>query len=546
MKKIFNVLLAVLLSAMLSSCAVQKDDIYVFFTSDVHCGIEDNMGLSGVKALVDEAKKEHQFVSLVDCGDFLQGGAVGSLSKGKLVIEVMNEVGYDYAILGNHEFDYGMDTLKQGMSESNFEYIVSNIKYSGSKENVFENTKEYVIKDYGGTKVAFLGISTPYSITDSTPANFMEGNDYVYNFYTADEGNELYERVQSLVDEARKKGAKYVVAMAHLGSEPQYAPFDSISMISHTSGIDVVFDGHSHSVIVEDKYPNKNGEDVVLSSVGTKLASVGQLILGKDGTVTTLHIDEYNGKDEGVAAVIAKANTEVDNILSQKICDLDYDLMMYDEEGIRIGRSRETTVGDFVTDAYRHALNTDVAIVNGGGVRNNIMAGEVLYRNLFDVAPFQNNTGSLYATGQQIMDALEYGARYTEAIYKLDGNAVGEYGGFLQVSGLKYTIDTSVESAVTVDDNGMFAGFANDNRRVKDVLILQGEEYVPIDPEKTYTVGGISYMLFSGGDGNTIFMNCEKISDNEFVDIEVLRQYLIDNGGFKDDYRETQGRIIIE
>lgn len=548
MKKIIRLVLVLGILVSVFGCAEvkQKDDIYIFFTSDVHCGVEDNMTMAGVKSLVDGVKLEHEYVSLVDCGDFLQGGALGSLSKGKFIIDIMNAIGYDIATVGNHEFDYGMDVLKERMAESNFDYVVSNIKYSGNKKNVFANTAEYIIKDYGGTKVAFIGVATPYSITDSTPKNFMEGSDYVYNFYSGDDGNELYERVQSVVDEVRKQRVKYVIALTHLGSEEQYAPFDSISLISHTSGIDVVLDGHSHSVIVEDKYPNKNGEDVTLSSVGTKLQSVGELILAKDGSIYTLHIDSHNEQDEEVIKVVDNAKTEVDKILSESICNLDYDMKIYDEEGIRIVRTRESTVGDFVTDAYRTILGTDIAIVNGGGVRSDIIAGEVTYRSLFDVTPFQNNGGSCYATGQQIMDALEYGARYTSGIYKLDGNAVGEFGGFLQVSGLKYTIDTSIESSVMVDDDGMFTGFANDDRKVKDVYVLQNDEYVPIDPEKTYSVGGISYMLFDGGDGNTIFMNCEKISDNDHVDIEILKQYLNESGGFNDTYRETQGRIIIE
>ena len=523
----------------------QKEDIYIFYTSDVHCGVEENMTLAGVKALVDDEKANHQYVTLVDGGDFLQGGSVGSLSKGKLIIELMNDTGYEIVTVGNHEFDYGMDTLKERMKESNFDYVLCNVKYSGKNESAFADTPGYVIKDYGGVKVAFIGVATPYSITDSTPKYFMEDHEYVYNFYSGDNGNELYERVQSVVDEVRKQKVKYVVALTHLGSTPEYTPFDSVSLISHTSGIDAVLDGHSHSMIVEDKYPNKDGKDVVLCSVGTKLQAVGELILGADGSVTTLHIEEYNRKDESVLKALENADKVVDETLSVKICDLDYDMKIVDDEGVRFGRARESTVANFVADAYRYALGTDIAVVNGGGVRSNIMAGEVLYRNLFDVSPFQNNGGSCYATGQQIVDALEFGAQNTERIYKLDGNSVGEFGGFIQVSGLKYTIDTSVESSVTFDSNNMFAGFANDNRRVKDVYVLENGEYVPIDLNKKYSVGGISYMLFSSGDGNTIFRDCEKISDNEFVDIELLKTYL-EEVGFNDTYREVEGRITVK
>ena len=331
--------------------------------------------------------------------------------------------------------------------------------------------------------------------------------------------------------------------MTHLGSLTIQAPYDSISLISHTEGIDAVLDGHSHSVIVDDRYPNKNGEDVVLSSVGTKLAEAGELILGKDGTISVLHIEEYGRQDEEILNKVAEANSVISDILSERVCDLDYDMLITDEEGIRITRSRETTVGDFFADALRFALESDIAIINSGGVRNSIMAGEVTYGNLYNVAPFQNTLALVKATGQQILDALEFGARFTERIYKLDGNAVGENGALLQVSGLKYTIDTSVESSVLLDENDMFVGFANDDRRVKDVMVLQDGEYVPIDKEKTYLLGGINYVLLNSGDGNTVLKDCEVIIENGITDVEALRNYLDAIGG---RYREIDGRIIVE
>ena len=547
MKKLIIVLM-LFISMTLTSCVKKtlKDDIYIFFTSDIHCGVEENLGLPAVKAVVNDEKANHKYVTLVDIGDYLQGGAIGSLSNGKLIIDLMNDMEYDVATVGNHEFDYGMETLKERLNEASFDVVVSNIKYSGTKENVFENTKPYVIKDYDGIKVAFVGIVTPYSITDSTPKNFMEGDQFVYNFYSGENGTELFNRVQEVVDEARKSGADYVVALSHLGSTADCSPFDSISMIANTNGIDAVLDGHSHSIIVEDKYPNKDGKDVVLSSVGTKLQALGELIIGKDGSITTLHITEYNKKEEGIVLNLLAANKIIDDMLDIKLCDLDFDLNITDSEGIRIARSRECTVGNFVADAIRDYLQTDVAIVNGGGCRSGIKAGEITLRDLFNVNPFQNNTGSCYATGQQILDALEHSSRNTEGIYKLDGNAVGEEGGFLQVSGLKYTIDTSIESSVIKDENNMFVGFSNDNRRVKDVYVLQDGEYVPIDPEKTYTVASISYVLFGGGDGNIVFQNCEKIVDNGLVDVEVLKEYVEKCGGFLDIYRQTEGRITVK
>ncbi len=559
-KGLFRTILAGLLGMSLTGCApgtVQpeepeeapekaEEEIYIFYTSDVHCGMEDNITFAGMKALVNETKEEHQYVSLIDLGDYVQGGSLGALSKGELIVDLMNEAGYDVVTIGNHEFDYGMEQLAKLMGMMNADIVACNVKYTGTGTNIFADIPGYVIKDYGGTKVAFVGVLTPESIVSSTPTFFMEDGEFVYNFYTGNDGQDLYDQVQKTVDEARKDGADYVIAMTHLGSTSATVPYDSVSLIANTTGIDAVLDGHSHSTIIGDPYPNRNGEDVILSSVGTKLMNVGELIIEPDGTITTLLVSEYDKRDADTENAVAQANASINDILSRKVADLDYDMNIADEEGIRMTRARETTPGDFAADALRTMLGTDVAFINSGSVRANIRAGEVFYSDLMNVSPFLQDTASCYATGQQIMDVLEYCSMYTEGIYKFDGNAVGEFGGFLQVSGLHYTIDTSVKSPVIVDENNMFSGFAEGPRRVTEVLVEENGEYVPIDPEKTYTVGSIAYVLFKGGDGNTVLRDCERITETGPVDIEVMRTYLEETGGFGDRYRTTDGRITVK
>ena len=545
MKKLIKLFLVLSLIFM-SGCQQQKDDIHIFFTSDIHCGVEDNLGLASVKALVDEAKGSYPYVTLVDTGDYIQGGTLGSLSKGRLIIGIMNDMEYDLVTIGNHEFDYGMEELAKRMSEMNFDVVATNVEYTGNGISIFENVPEYVIKDYDGTKVGFIGILTPTTIAQSTPKYFMEGDEFVYGFCAGNDGNNLYDRIQKTVDELRSKGVKYVVALSHLGSDAFEAPYDSISLIANTSGIDAVLDGHSHSFILEDHYPNKNGEDVVLSSVGTKTQALGELILGKDGSISVVQYEEYSEQDEKIIESIAKANSEIEELLSQKVADLDFDISMTDEEGIRMCRNRETTAGNFMADAFGYMLGCDVAFINGGGVRSSIKAGEVTYGDLLSVAPFQNSLALVNASGQQILDALEFGASKTEKLYKLDGNATGENGAFLQVSGLKYTIDTSIESPVICDDNGFLTGFGDGERRVKDVYILEDGEYVPIDPEKMYLTGGVGYFLYDDGDGNTAFRGAEAVIENGMTDVEALYQYVLDMGGFDETYRQAEGRIIIK
>lgn len=547
MKKIISLLVIILI--LLTGCqkqeAKQSEDIYIVFTSDVHCGVDENFTFASLKAYVNELESKHNDVLLVDCGDFLQGGTLGSLSKGEYVIELMNEMGYDLVTYGNHEFDYGMEQLSKLIKEMDFETVASNVAYTGTKENVFKDVPEYIIKEINGIKIGFIGILTPQSLTSSTPVFFKENDEFVYDFYSKNEGRDLFEKVQGVVDEVRKQGAKYVIALSHLGSDDKSGPYNSIALVANTAGIDVILDGHSHSIIVENKYPNKNGEDVILSSVGTKLEEVGTLIIDTEGNMTTLHMAEYANKDQEMENEVAAVYARINDILAQPLGTNEYPLYVNDDEGIRMVRSRETNCGDFVADAYRYVMGTQIAAINSGGVRANVPEGVITYNDLFAITPFQNHVASVYATGQQILDDLEVGCRKTEKLYKFDGNAVGENGGFRQVSGLKFTIDTSIESAVIMDENNIFAGFSSDARRIKDVYVLEGDEYVPLEKDKIYTVASTDYVLFGSGDGNSIYSTSEPIVASGMSDVEALKQYFSEVG-IGEQYKTIQDRIIIK
>ena len=547
MKKIISLLVIILI--LLTGCqkqeAKQSEDIYIVFTSDVHCGVDENFTFASLKAYVNELESKHNDVLLVDCGDFLQGGTLGSLSKGEYVVELMNKMGYDLVTYGNHEFDYGMEQLSKLIKEMDFETVASNVAYTGTKENVFKDVPEYIIKEINGIKIGFIGILTPQSLTSSTPVFFKENDEFVYDFYSKNEGRDLFEKVQGVVDEVRKQGAKYVIALSHLGSDDKSGPYNSIALVANTAGIDVILDGHSHSIIVENKYPNKNGEDVILSSVGTKLEEVGTLIIDTEGNMTTLHMAEYANKDQEMENEVAAVYARINDILAQPLGTNEYPLYVNDDEGIRMVRSRETNCGDFVADAYRYVMGTQIAAINSGGVRANVPEGVITYNDLFAITPFQNHVASVYATGQQILDDLEVGCRKTEKLYKFDGNAVGENGGFRQVSGLKFTIDTSIESAVIMDENNIFAGFSSDARRIKDVYVLEGDEYVPLEKDKIYTVASTDYVLFGSGDGNSIYSTSEPIVASGMSDVEALKQYFSEVG-IGEQYKTIQDRIIIK
>ena len=520
-----------------------KKDLVVLFTSDVHCGIDQGFGYAGLVAIRDNLKKTSH-VLLVDNGDAIQGEPVGTMTTGDAIITLMNSVGYDLAIPGNHEFDYGMDRFLELAKKARFPYISCNFNKEG--ELVFE---PYVIKEFDGVKVAFVGVTTPKTITSSTPKYFQdEDGNYIYGFMQDDTGEGVYTAVQTAVDAAREEGAQYVVVLGHVGNEETAAPWTYADIIENTTGIDAFLDGHSHDTD-QVTMKNKDGVDVVRSASGTKLGGIGWLkIEAATGKLTTglytwdndVAAPELLGIQNNASQAVKAATTALNQKLSQKVAKTAVDLTINDPEAvdangkpIRIVRNAETNLGDLCADAYRDQSGADIAFVNGGGVRTSLKAGDITLGDILKVHPFGNAMCVVEATGQQILDALEFGAR----------NVPGENGGFLQVSGLTYEIHTYIESTATTDSNGMFTGVTGEYR-VKNVLV----DGKPLELDKVYTLASHNYMLKNGGDGFNMFMECNLLVDEAMLDNQVLINYISDTleGVIGEEYADPygQGRIV--
>lgn len=525
----------------------KNEDIIILFTSDVHCGLDENIGYAGLAAYKKYCQSITEYTTLVDCGDAIQGDLVGTVSDGEFVIDIMNKVGYDLAILGNHEFDYGMQQLNTLIKQAGAEYLGCNITYKGSSENLLSDVKPYKIIEYGDTSVGFVGVSTPYSISSSTPTYFQENGEYVYGF-TSDSAEAFYSCIQSSVDECINKGADHVVLMTHLGDTEAYTPFSSVDVIKNTTGIDAVLDGHEHSVIPCKIETNKNSEKVFLSSTGTKLDNIGRLTISSSGEITVGLISDYSEKDAETETFVNNIKKSFEEELNTVVGKSETTLSVNDENGIRMIRSREMPLGNFCADAYRAVAGADIGLVNGGGVRATIEQGDITYADMISVHPFGNTLCMVEATGQEILDTLEIASVSTEKEYVKDGTAFGENGSFLHVSGLKYTIDTSIASTVEFDNNGMMTSLG-DARRVKNVQVVTPDgSYEPIDPEKTYTVASHNYLLKSGGGGHTFFNDNNLLINEGMSDYELLINYLTEflDGKIDSLYSSTEGRITIE
>lgn len=526
-----------------------NEDIVVLYTNDVHCTSDEGMAyaaISGYKAEMEE-KYGSDYVTLVDNGDAIQGAVLGTLSKGGWIVDIMNKVGYELAVPGNHEFDFGMETfLSIANEQADYQYLSCNFLDAKGKQVL----SPYVIKQYGDVEIAYVGISTPETISKSTPTFFQnEKGEYIYSFCQDQTGEALYKQVQTTVNAARADGADYVVALAHLGEDAQSSPWMSTEVIANTTGIDVVLDGHSHTTEPSKEVPNADGDKVLLSQTGTKATSVGKLVIEADGDMSTelVPLDAVNTETaayKATKAYVEDIQKKYQAVTQEMVGHTDVTLTVNDPAtGERAIRSAETNMGDFCADAYRTVMGADIGFVNGGGIRADIAAGEITYGDMIAVHPFGNTVCLVEVSGQQIIDALELGCMYV-------GKA--ESGGFLQVSGITYRIDTARASNVVVDTEGSFVK-VDGPRRVYDVKVLNQKTgaYEAIDAKKTYTLAGHNYMLKNGGDGYSMF-GTDKVKilkDEIMVDNEVLMTYLSDHlqGVVGSEYANPygQGRIVM-
>lgn len=582
----------------ITSLAADKD-IVVLYTNDVHCGVDENIGYAGLALYKKEMLAQTPYVTLVDGGDAIQGAPIGTLSDGGYLIDIMNKVGYDFAVPGNHEFDYGMPRFLELAGKLNCGYYSSNFMDLRTGSAVFAPYKMFT---YGDTKVAFVGATTPESFTKSTPTYFQDENGtYIYGFCEDESGKKLYTQIQTSVDQAKAEGAEIVVLVGHLGENGTTDQWTSDRVIQNTTGINAVIDGHSHEVY--NKYvKNKEGKDVLLNQTGTKLKNIGKLTIKTDGTITgemvtkvpegvvagtytvkkgdTLsriakkELGSYNRyreiydsnrgaiKDPNVLTVgsqlvipakssvtadgkaidydtdryIKAIQSQYNETLKTVIGHTDTELTVNDPAtGNRAVRSGETNLGDLCADAYRFVLGADIGLSNGGGVRANIKAGNITYNDTLTVFPFGNMGCVAEVKGQQIKDALEMASK----------NYPKESGGFLQVSGLTYTINSKVPANVQLDEKGNFIK-VNGAYRVSDITVGG----TPLDVNKTYTVASHNYMLKSGGDGLTMFKGSKIIRDEVIADVDLLSSYIRNQlgGNVGNDYANPlgQGRISIK
>ena len=505
-----------------------KSDVTILYTNDVHTYI-DKQSPKLTYAAIADLKQSYQNagkdVLLVDAGDHVQGTAYGSMDEGASIIKLMNAAGYDVATPGNHEFDYGMDRAKAIMKEADFPYLSCNWVDLRTTLRVLPSVKVFV---RGGRRIAFVGVTTPETFTKSTPAYFMDKaqRKYIYDIQGGEDGKKLYDAVQKAIDKA-KILADVVIGLGHLGVDPSSSPWTSEEVIAHTSGFDAFIDGHSHTVMENKQVNDASGKAVTLTQTGSYFANVGEMTIAADGTITTKLIPTHEGMDATIAAMQTGWVNTVDDMLGEKIAVGDSDFYVSDPAtGKRRIRSAETNLGDFVADgiyAYFNEvekLHCDLAIMNGGGIRADVPAGDWTFKTCKQVSPFGNVACLMSVTGKQIQDALEFAARFA-------GEGGKENGGFLHVAGAAYEIHTDIPNTVQTDEKNVWIGSATGTPRVQNVKIYDkaSGSYLPLDPGATYALAGMNYTLRNLGDGFAMFDGAELIKDYVSEDYLVMATY---------------------
>ena len=545
----YSKLLFLLLIVALAGCQ-RKQPIVILYENDAHCAVEGYARLAGQR----DAERQHTpYVAIVSSGDFAQGNTVGSLTKGEAIVRIMNAVGYDYLTIGNHEFDYTVPQMQHLSEMLTAKTLCCNFsRYEQDNDDKDDDQDDddlypaYEVKDFGGTKVGFIGVATPSTFRSSTPTYFIDDNgNLLYNFHQTD----TYECVQEAVNDAREEGAEIIIVLSHLGDDPEVAY--SRGLIAATHGIDVVLDGHAHHVLNE-RLVNDRGDSVTLTSTGTKFAYIGRLTIDTDNRVTTelLPISDCHRVNQAVQDTVLAIQQELEARVNAPVGTTAFALADRDNQDNRLVRKQETNLGDFMADVARYTTGANIGVCNGGGLRAGLYNETITFGNIVSIWPFNNTMRVVECTGQQLLDAFEVSA----------ANLPRENGDFMHVSGLRYTINPHVPTSVIWDDNRMFNGVGKTRRIAKmEVFMLAGGEsdklpyeqrgtWQQVNPNAVYTIGGQSYIIAcSGASGMFAKMRLLPVEGEPVNDVDAVCAYIQAMGGtINDVYRRPQGRITIK
>jgi 5'-nucleotidase / UDP-sugar diphosphatase len=465
---------------------------------------------AAVDGLRDELQAEGENVVVLSAGDNFQGSLFFSTFSGKAELDLLNRLGLDAMVLGNHEFDLGIQPLAEFINGADFPVIFGNVDAAGDGA-LAPLVEDPVVLEIGGERIAILGAVTPDTPEISSPGPTVSfGDPAAY--------------LRNAVEDVEADGVSKVIVLSHVGT------LADESLAAAVPGLDAIVGGHSHTLYGNDiegavhpyplMAPGAGGGEVPIVQAGAYSKYLGHLVLEFDdaGNVVSatggpVLLDASVTPDPEVLAEIEEMKAPIDQLMSRVVAEVEADI-----DGSReTCRAQECTMGNLVADAMLDRVSgqgVTIAIQNGGGLRASIGAGEVTMGDVLTVLPFQNTLSTFNLTGAGIVAALENGVSQVE-----EGA-----GRFPQVSGLEFSWDPS----------------APPGERIVEVMVRDREAWVPIEPEKVYSVVTNNFMR-GGGDGYEVFRDegREAYDFGPGVD-EVLADYLAAHPGYTP---HTDGRI---
>lgn len=508
----------------------------ILHSNDVHGELRGYAWIAGLRTYFEGLGAK---VLLVDAGDFSQGSVYVSSTKGAAAVEMMNAAKYDVVTLGNHEFDYGYEQLKENLSKATFQTLCANVTLDETGEPILPGST--IIETESGLKLGFVGVETPETVTKVNPG--------LINMITFSTFDKLYSDTQKAVDQL--EGADLVIGLVHLGMAAESKPngYRSCDLYQKVKGIDYLIDGHSHTVMTAGQH----GEPI--QSTGTKFEYLGVVVIDNETKQIEDHylIPTYLGSklfdvkflDSDVQAAANKIMETVDQEYNRVFATSE---IVLNGERAPGNRTEETNLGDLITDAMVWTVvkeggieqvepNAVVGITNGGGIRATIQPGDVTKRDINTVLPFGNTVAVVYVTGAELLEALEASTFCTPE----------PIGGFPQTSGLKWTVDVSKpfdRGEVYVLDGKESSYYAPASIQRVTIESVNDE---PFDPNATYAVITNNFIT-AGGDTYNVFHRSESRFDTGIVMDEAVMAYVEEVLGgkiTKEAYGEPQGRMTL-
>ena len=535
MKKLLSLFLVLALAFSLCVGVLAEEpagelagEIVILHTNDVHGAISSYAKVAALKAEYEAKGAE---VLLMDAGDYIQGEPYVSVSQGETAIRLMNYVGYDVATIGNHEFDYGYENLAELAAAAEFPIIAANVMYNG--KTAFEANTVFELES--GVKVGVFGLSTPETATKAHPGK-IKGVTFL-------SGDDMNKAAQAQVDELTAAGCDYIICLGHLGIDDSSKGYRSVDLLEAVTGIDVFIDGHSHSSLDDVKaLVGKDCKvgDTLLTSTGTKLATVGAVVISEDGiSIESVDLEKYEGSDDVVEEAAQLVIDEVDAAYGEVFAKSEVELCGEKAPG---NRTEETNNGDLIADAILWQAKKDgslpvadenvIAITNGGGIRAAIAAGDITKKDVNTVLPFGNTVAYVTVKGSVLLEALEASTYCTPAAV----------GAFPQVAGIEFTVDTNK----AYDQGEQYPGstyYAPASINRVTIESINGKAF---DPEATYVVVTNDF-LAAGGDTYYAFSVSTSVDTGIPMDEAVMSYITEELKGVvtAEKYGEPQGRITV-